>query len=113
MAITQANSETPKGIVFVEGILLFSQPDLVRHYNAIIALDLDESIFKERRFARDTWLQENQGYFDQVIIPAHKEHGTIPNIPHCKHFRVDATLMPETLYQSVVEQLEAWRNENS
>jgi hypothetical protein len=108
-AKAKANATEPKGIVFVEGILLFSHSELLRHYTGVIALYLEEAVFKVRRFNRDEWLQENKSYFDEVVIPAHQVHGSIPELPHCKHFRVDATLPPQNVHQMVLEQLELWR----
>jgi len=112
-ASQKASASRPGGLVLVEGIVLFSHPDLVSHYNAIIALEIPESKFKERRFQRDTWIQKNVEYFEDVVLPAHHEHGTIPTPEHCRIMRVDATLPMDHMHQSVFDQLEAWRSSSS
>ena len=109
----KARAAQPMGLVFVEGIVLFSHPELVKQYNAIIALDIPETHFKERRFGRDTWIQKNVEYFEDVVLPAHYEHGNIPAPDHCKVLRVDAMLPMDQLHQTVFDQLEAWRLSNS
>lgn len=109
----KARAARPVGLVLVDGIVLFSHPDLVQQFNAIIALDIPEAHFKERRFNRDTWIQENGEYFEDVVLPAHYEHGIIPSLDHGRTFRVDALQSMDQVHQSVFEQLEAWRGSKS
>lgn len=101
----------PNGVVIIEGLLMFSHPELSRHYRAVVSMELPVDCWKARRFARDEWIQKNEEYFSDVVLPAYQEHGLVPESEHYKLLRVDATSTPDILHPQVFATLEQWRAE--
>lgn len=105
----QVANEATKGIILLEGIVLFSYAPLVERFHGIIALDLPEEIFRERRFQRDKWIQKNEEYFEAVVLPSHRAHGYIPPHSGGNHVTIDATMSPGDVASRALASIESWR----
>mmetsp|Transcript_42691 Transcript_42691/g.129681 ORF Transcript_42691/g.129681 Transcript_42691/m.129681 type:complete len:294 (-) Transcript_42691:138-1019(-) len=106
----------PKSIVLVEGILIFSEPELVDQLDVKVFVDADSDIRLMRRIARDTSergrsVDEVMEQYKETVRPMHEEfvepsksaadvvvhsegHGDVALRMIVNHLRAEAGLLP-------------------
>lgn len=67
--------EHPQEILFIDGLFLFSDPEMLKLLDLIFFLEVSKETCKQRRFQRDEWIRENPQYFDECVWPNFERYG--------------------------------------